>query len=105
MAMPARVIPITSARKRSKNSRIRRINKKKWREEREKFFKRNVKYAAAAQALRRALGLSQSELARYMRKSVQAIGNRESGKYAWQGGDDELEQYCHACMLLSKRYG
>jgi DNA-binding transcriptional regulator YiaG len=102
----AKVIPIKgrARTKTSPNLRVRQIDKYAWQDARMKFFKHNVKYAAAAKAFRTALNVTQKQMSRVLNLSHQSIANRESGKYAWQGGEQELKQYCDRAMLAARRY-
>lgn len=84
-----------------RNKRVPLIDRETWKRERNAFYRRNIRYAAAAKATRSALGIAQREIAKHLDLSVQAICNRESGRYAWQGGDVELVDYQKACMRLA----
>jgi DNA-binding transcriptional regulator YiaG len=77
---------MSTARKlktKARNARVKLIDREQWKSE------------------RTALGVTQRELARHLDRSLQAIANRESGKYAWQGGDVELVDCQNACMRLA----
>lgn len=92
----------TNTRKSPKgNRRVRRINAADWKRERNAKLRRNVHYAAAAKATRTALEVTQAQVARRMRRSVQSIYNRESGFYFWAGGAEELTEYQRLCMEIA----
>ena len=87
--------------KAKKNKRVKPILEAQWVWDRNKFFRRNVNFAAAAKAYRTAMGITQGELAKKMRRSTQSIANRESGKYSWRGDHEELRDYLHAVDMCA----
>ena len=65
------------------------------------FFKKNVRFAAAAKSTRTALEVTQQEAADYYSVSLAAVCNWESGKYSWKGGDQELFEYMTAMRRIA----
>ncbi len=87
---------------RRRNNRVKKIDQKGWGFKRRAFFNRNVKFAAAAKAFRVVHDVTQVEVAAAFNVAQGTVCNWESGKYAWRGGNGELQQYCQVIEQIAR---
>ncbi|MGW8177698.1 MAG: hypothetical protein ACWGQW_02720 [bacterium] len=91
------------ARGRSRrNKRVKQVTKANWGAQRVEFFKKNVRFAAAAKATRTAMEVTQQEVAVTYGVSQGTVCNWESGKYSWPGGETELFEYFQTINLIAR---
>jgi DNA-binding transcriptional regulator YiaG len=89
--------------RRSRRRRTREVDPKEWSIRRRAFFQRNIRFSAAAKATRCAMDVTQAEVAKAFGVTSQAVCCWESGKYAWRGGREELDQYLRVIQQIAKR--
>lgn len=90
------------ARRARRNSRVQHVEQKGWRFRRIQFFQRNLRFAAAAKAYRTALDVTQEEVATNYGVSIGTVSVWESGKYAWRGGQEELNEYLSVVRRIAE---
>ena len=87
--------------RRKVNKRVKHVDKRSFELKRGAWFRRNLRFAAAAKAYRTAHDVTQAEIAAYFGRSQTTVCSWENGFYSWPGGTDELNEYCEAVRKIA----